>query len=215
MQSVRVPFPCVVYTRQGSGRQGYTYSHHCCPQQAQKALPRTLRVSDLREYDHGLSWAHLGKACFLVLVAGDTAQCVTIANAAEGKRIRFLYRGSAFARQAPEHLHSELSEAYVPLHFHGTMAVYDRFAGVRAVIPIESGIALFPREILDRDVPLLARWVSQCARRSLQASVWVTSHGDSYSEATMLLSRKSCLQGGAAQHARPTRCSAEGEAIRT
>lgn len=194
MQSVGVPFPCVVYTRQGSGgHHHYNFSHHCCPQLAQKALPRSLRVSDLRGYDPCLSWTHLSKACFLVLVAGDTAQCVSIANAADGKRIRFLYRGSAFARQAPEpvRLHSELSEAYVPLHFHGTMAVYDRFAGVRAVIPLESGIALFPRQILDRDIPLLARWVTQCARRSLQASVWVTNNGDSYSEAGLQLSQKS------------------------
>ena len=188
MQSVWVPFPCVVYTRQGGQ---YTFSHSCL-QQAQKVLPQTLRVSDLRGYEHGLSWSHLSKACFLVLVAGDTAQCVSISNAGDGKRIRFLYRGSAFARPAPgpPRLHSELSEAYVPLHFHGTMAVYDRFSGVRAVIPLESGIALFPRQILDKDIPLLARWVTQCVRRSLQASVWVTNHGDSYSESSLLLRQK-------------------------
>jgi len=202
MQSVGVPFPCVVYTKQQSaGPQHqqaptYTFSHHCSFQTAQKMLPKSLRVSDLRAYDHALSWAHLSRACFLVLVAGDTAQCVSIANASEAKqRVRFLYRGSAFARPAhrPEStlLHSELSEAYVPLHFHGTMAVYDRFStGVRAVIPLESGIALFPRQIAERDIALLARWVTQCARRSLQASVWLTNNGDSYSEATLQLRRR-------------------------
>lgn len=190
MQSVRVPFPCVVYTKQGPGGH-YTFSHYS-QQQALKVLPRTLRVSDLRGYDHGQTWASLNKACFLVLVAGDTAQCVCIANAAEGKWIRFLYRGSAFARpsQGVQQLHSELSEAYVPLHFHGTMAVYDRWAGMRAVIPIESGIALFPRQILDKDIVTLARWVMHCARRSMQASVWVTNNGDSYGEISLQLSQK-------------------------
>jgi hypothetical protein len=181
MQSGWVPFPCVVYIRQGNH---YTFSHSCL-QQAQKTLPQSLRVSDLRGYEHGKSWAHLSRACFLVLVAGDTAQCVSISNAGEGKQIRFLYHGSAFARPAPSRLHSELNEAYVPLHFHGTMAVYDHFLGVRAVIPIESGIALFPRQITDKDIPLLVRWVTQCVRRSLQASVWVTNSGDSYNESTM------------------------------
>ncbi len=190
MQSVWVPFPCVVYTRQGSGGH-YTFSH-CCHQQAQRSLPRTLRVSDLREYDPGQSCKHLSKACFLVLVAGDVAQCISISSAGESKRIRFLYRGSAYARPAPglPVQHSEVSEAYVPLHFHGIMAVFDRFAGIRAVIPIESGIALFPRRILDSDVPLLSRWVWHCAQRSIHASVWVTDSGDSYGEAGLALNRK-------------------------
>lgn len=197
MQSVWVPFPCAVYTRQGSGGQ-YTFSH-CCHQQVQKSIPRTLRASDLREYDPAHSWKHLSKACFLVLVAGDVAQCVSLANAADSKRIQFLYQGSSFARPATglPVLHSELSDAYVPLHFHGTMAVFDRFAGVRAVIPIESGIALFPRRILDTDIPLLARWVTHCARRSLHASVWVIDTGDSYSESTLELSRKARLKEAA------------------
>lgn len=188
MQSVWVPFPCVVYTKQGGH---YTFSHACL-QQAQKVLPKTLRVSDLRGFEHGQSWSHLSKTCFLVLVAGDTAQCVSISNAGDGKQVRFLYRGSAFARPAPDpqRLHSELSEAYIPLHFHGTMAVYDHFLGVRAVIPIESGIALFPRSITDKEIPLLARWVTQCVRRSLQASVWVTNSGDSYSESTLQIRKK-------------------------
>lgn len=195
MQSVWTPFPCVVYIRQGMGER-YAFSH-CCLQQAQKSLPRTLRVSDLREYDPGQNWKHLNKACFLVLVAGDVAQCISIANAGEPKsRLQFLYRGSAFARPVPDLpvQHSELSEAYVPLHFHGTMAVFDRFAGIRAVIPIESGIALFPREILDTDTTQLARWVSHCARRSLHASMWVTDSGDSYSEACLKIGRRQLVK---------------------
>lgn len=190
MQSVWVPFPCVVYTKDGS-RGHYSFSH-CCHQQAQKSLPRTLRVSDLREYDPAHSWKQLCKTAFLVLVTGDTAQCVSLTDAGDAKRIQFLYRGSAFSRPAPglPVLHTELSEGYVPLHFHGTMTVYDRFTGIRAVIPIESGISLFPRKITAADIPLLSRWVTHCARRSLQASVWVTDSGDSYGESSLALSKR-------------------------
>lgn len=187
MQSMWVPFPCVVYCRTGSGGH-YTFSH-CCQQQAQKYIPKTLRVSDIRQYDPAENWKHLSKACFLVLVAGDVAQCINLANAGDKKRIQFLYPGSAYARPVPGMpvQHTELSDAYVPLHFHGTMAVFDRFAGIRTAIPIESGIALFPRRILDADIPLLTRWVSQCAQRSLHASVWVTDSGHSYSEQILKL----------------------------
>ena len=190
MQSVRLPFPCAVYTRIGSGGR-YTFSH-CCSQQAVKSLPRSLRASDLREFDPEQNWANLGRACFLVLVAGDVAQCVSLNTAHDAKRIQFLYTGSAFAQAAPglSVQHSELSEAYIPLHFHGTMAVFDRFNGIRAVIPIESGIALFPRTILDTDVRLLSRWVSHCARRSLHASVLVTESGDSYNEVSLQLNAR-------------------------
>lgn len=185
MQSVRLPFPCAVYTRQGSGGT-YSFSH-CCSQQAVKSLPRSLRASDLRLYDPEQNWRTIGKACFLVLVAGDVAQCVSLNSAHDSKRIQFLYTGSAFAQAAPGRfaMHSEVDEAYVSLHFHATMAVFDRFNSIRAVIPIESGIALFPRTILETDILLLTRWVSHCVRRSLHASVLVTESGEGYNEVTL------------------------------
>ena len=73
----------------------------------------------------------------------------------------------------------------MPLHFHSTMAVFDRANRFHAVVPIESGISLFPRQIRDKDIPLLARWVEACMLRSAHASVWVTDLGESYNEHTL------------------------------
>lgn len=186
MPSVLVPHPCAVYTRKVSG-EAYTFSHHA-QLAAPKIFPSSLRTADLRLHDPRQNWAQMQKACFLVLAAGDVAQCVSIATAREKSRTQFLYHGSSFARKhgagmgpAPP---SEVHEDFVPLHFHSTMAVFDRANRFHAVVPIESGISLFPRQIHAKDVPLLARWVEACMLRSAHASVWVTEQGESYNEHT-------------------------------
>jgi hypothetical protein len=188
MPVVRVPLPCVVYTRRVPGGV-YTYSHHC-DQTALKCLPASMRTSDLREHDPQQNLAALHKTCFLVLVAGDVARCVSVAAVERKQKPQpFLFLGSSYARDLAktplDGMHSELNEDYVSLHFHGTMAVFDKAARFTAVIPLESGISLFPRQIRESDAPLLARWVSACMLRSVQSSVWVTESGDSYNEHTM------------------------------
>ena len=188
MPVVPVPHPCVVYTRRISGT-GYTFSHFAEPQRVLKLFPASLRVSDLRLHDTRPNRDALDRACFLVLVAGDVAQCVSVATAECGKRTRFLYHGSSYARRSGTHhdspASSDLSEDYIPLYFHATMAVFDRGARFHACMPLESGIALFPRQIQDRDIPLLARWVQACTARSTRASVWVSGTGESYNEHTL------------------------------
>lgn len=187
MPVVRVPLPCVVYTRLVPGG-AYTFSHHC-DQTVLKCFPSSLRASELLQHDPQQNTANLHRTCFLVLVAGDVARCVSVVSAGQKRELhtQFLYHGSSYARKDPLHgMHSsELNENYVSLHFHGTMAVFDRSARFTAVIPIESGISLFPRQIHETDVPLLARWVSACMQRSVLSSVWVTGSGDSYNEHTM------------------------------
>jgi hypothetical protein len=185
MPVVRVPLPCVVYTRLVPGG-AYTFSHFC-DQSALKCFPQSLRASDLRQHDPQQNLAALHRACFLVLVAGDVAQCVSVSSSAAGKRhAPFLYHGSSYARDiSRDGMHSELNENYVSLHFHGTMAAFDRVARLSTVIPLESGISLFPRQIREGDIPLLTRWVAACMLRSTQSSVWVASSGDSYNEHTM------------------------------
>jgi hypothetical protein len=182
MPSVPVPFPCAVYVR-GPTPGLFEFSHQC-EQRAPKAFPASLRTSELRAHEPRPNWQALQAAPFLVLVAGDTAQAVSLAT--QGKaRTPFLYHGSAYARRRPsDALLSELSEHYVALHFHGTMAVFDAACRFRAVVPIESGVSLFPRQIREADVPLLARWVEACLQRSCASSVWVTDGGDSYNELT-------------------------------
>ena len=183
MPATRVPLPCVVYTRLVSGGV-YTFSHHC-GQTVPKQFPPSLRTADLSQHDAGQNWANLRRACFLVLVAGDVAQCISLANVHDKSRIRFLYNGSAYARKAAPEWPSEVHEDFVSLHFHGTMAVFDKSNRYHSAIPLESGISLFPRQIREKDIPLLARWTEACMLRSTQTSVWVTDTGESYNEHTL------------------------------
>ena len=183
MPCVHVPVPCAVYTRRAPG-DPYRFSH-LCDQRAVKSFPSSLRASDLLQHDTRQNWASLHKTCFLVLAAGDTAQTVCVANAKDQKRQSFLYLGSSYSRITHGATPSELDENYVPLHFHGTMAVFDKAGRFHAIVPIESGITLFPRQIRETDVPRLARWVESCMARSIHASIWVTDAGDSYNEHTL------------------------------
>lgn len=196
MPYAQVPCPCVVYSRETSGAQ-YAFSHHC-PSHAVKTLPATLRASDIRTHDLSANWSHLQRACFLVLVAGDVAQCVSVANAGDTtRRVQFLFKGSRFARcDSCETVVSEVAESHVALRFFGTMAVFDPSARLSAIVPLESGIALFPRSIRERDVPALAQWAANCMQRSLQASVWVTASGEGYNEGTLEPTRNTRIKNG-------------------
>lgn len=188
MPVTHVPAPCAVYVRgEGGGRnQRFGFSHWArCT--TPKLFPATLRTADLRAHDGSLNAAAAQRACFIVLVTGDVAQCVSVANVGEKNRVRFLYHGSSYSRPAnttPFAFPTELDDAYVPMCFHGTMAIFDHQHAFRTVVPLETGVALFPKTIRESDLPTLARWVDACATRSLHSSVWVTAGGDSYNELT-------------------------------
>jgi hypothetical protein len=179
----RVPFPCVVYVRRGSE---YRFSHFCVPQTGPvKPLPASLRVRDLQE--HARQPPLLGalrRACFLVLVAGDTAQCVSVGCARGG--MRFLYRGSEYARPVREGQRcAEFHEDYVPLRFYSTLALYGRARGLASVKDIECGVALFPRRLGERVLATVARWADHCVKKSVHGSVWLcTDAGESFNEHT-------------------------------
>jgi hypothetical protein len=188
MPAVHVPLPCVVYTRQVPGG-GYVFSHHC-EQRVVKLFPATLRTADLLNHDSRQNRCNMDRAFFLVLVAGDIAQSVSLANAGEKSRTQFLYRGSTYARPVQTTAHggktcSELSEHCVSLHFYGTMAVYDKNCKFHTAIPVESGVALFPRHIQESDIGLLSKWAGACMNKGLHTSVWVSDTGDSYNEHTL------------------------------
>jgi len=204
MPSVHIPFPCAVYVR-GQSAGVYEFSHQC-EQRVLKAFPSSLRASELRTHEPRLNWQALHLTPFLILVAGDTAQGVSLATSSHKARTQFLYHGSGYARQGGRAgpALSELSENYVSLHFHGSMAVFDPACRFHAVVPIESGISLFPKLIREADIPLLAHWVEACLQRSCASSVWVTDQGDSYNEQTRACSpRSNRTQGLMRAAARP------------
>jgi hypothetical protein len=184
MPSVHVPFPCVVYTRHGSSGM-YRFSHHCV-QQVLKYFPASLRTSDLRTHNPRMNLSLLHKTCFLLLVGDDTAQGVSISSADCKSRTSFLYHGSSYARKTcsgpQDTFISDFSENYVSLHFHSTMAVFDKMGKFHSVVPIESGVALFPRQMHEKDISKLSKWIESCALKSAHSSVWMTFNGDSYNE---------------------------------
>ncbi len=139
--STLVPFQCMVYTRSIAGSP-YTYSHSCSSW-VSKTVPASLRVQDLMSYTGKQNWGELQKVCFLVLVAGDTAQCVSLANLASN-RTKFLYQGLRFSHpsedteQGPtKKLVSEFQEGHVPLHFYSTLSSFDCIGMLVDTTPVE------------------------------------------------------------------------------
>ena len=183
-----VPFPCVVYTRDRPDRP-YVFSHYH-DSHVLKKLPPSLRVRDLRAWEPKHNHQGMQNACFLVLVAGDVAQCVSLSNSTE-KRVRFLYTGSRYAQKGsdpPDLLPTEFHDNSVLLRFYGTMAAYDTASsGFHSLVPIESGVALLPREIRESHLPTICSWVSSCVQKNITTSVWVTELGHSYNEHTLRL----------------------------
>jgi hypothetical protein len=177
MQAVCVPFPCVVYRREKPG-EPFEYSHHC-QETFRKQLPRSLRVSDLRQFDPLENWRQLCRASFLVLVAGDVARRITLESPGNGHP--FLYNGSTYAltNKGGDCLPSELHDT-VPLVFHSTMVNL----GIGSV-PLEASIVLLPRRLREQELPRIRQWVQAAARRSLNASLILTDRGDAYNETTL------------------------------
>ena len=186
-----MPFPCVVYTKRGRAGE-YAFSHYH-PQVVPKATPQSLRVSHLRDYAaRPRLESTLRRSCFLVLVTGDVAQCITTQNVRDN-RTRFLFKGSEFARSLKAgHAHipcSEFHEDFIPLNFYSTLTSFVEGAPT-GVTPLECGIALFPRSIHEKDLETLGRWVEHNITKSVHGSVWITNHAESYSEHTLVMHGK-------------------------
>lgn len=199
-----VAWPCAVYVRDEAQRRGppeYTFSHLCHGVGPRKPFPPSLRVRDLQE--HARLPSHLAvlrRACFLVLVAGDIAQCVSVENARDrSARIPVLYRGSEYTHRlesaAPgltkqQQRCSEFHEDFVALHFFGTLAWYTaRERALAGVWDLGCGITLFPRRLRETDLPRLAEWVDHLLARSVRSSVWLTECGESFNERRAMTGR--------------------------
>lgn len=183
------PFPCVVYTkRQSTGE--YVFSHYCNTR-VPKSMPRSMRVAHMQEFAQTPKFmTTLSKSVFLVLVAGDVAQCITATNTGE-KRTRFLYRGSTYSRPpacTPPPC-SDLDRDYIPLHFFSSLTTFLKGTPV-GVTHLEAGISLFPRSIRDQDLPTLARWVAHNIAKMVHSSVWITDGLACYNEHTLALLAK-------------------------
>lgn len=203
--------PCLVYVkpsapahneRPAPASSPYVFSHHHHPASVPKPIPASLRTRDLQDYArHPPALAALRKACFLVLVTGDVAQCICVDNAAEspGARTRFLYNGSPYdarcarlpASPCPS---SEFHEDYVLLRFYSTLSSFcphsrkrhksTHAAGV-CVQELECALLLFPRRLHERDLPTLARWVDQSLVKSVHTSTWLDAdRAESFNEYT-------------------------------
>ena len=186
-----VPFPCVVYTRSVAGTP-YVFSH-ACVQHVKKSLRLSLRVQDRAGWNPAQNWEVMRRACFLVLVAGDTAQCVSVANHAE-RRTPFLYQGSPYSRPQPTSgpgrlvpsraIPSEFQDGHVALHFYSTVTCFDKRGAWMDTTPIEAGITLLPHTLLERDLVNVARWAENNLLRSLRSSEWLSGSGHVYNEWT-------------------------------
>ena len=176
---------CAVYKRHPpkpyAGEGTFQFCHFCPSFTVTKILPCSLHVRDLHEFEHrrrtqgGGAQYTMRKTCFLVLVAGDTAQGVTVANARD-QRTPFLFHGSSYAKAegSPPRPSSEFQPGYMPVHLYSTLAVFD--GGVlSSVMNIECGLVLFPLTITERDIRILAEWVDALITKADRTSMWLTA----------------------------------------
>lgn len=171
MPSVRIPFPCAVYSRD-PGSDMYSFSHFCRAE-VNKAFPASLRVRDLAAHDRGANCGQMMRTPFLVLVAGDRAQCVSVHNARDRDRTWFLYTRSPQSCPVlwPPRV-DEVEPGFVSLAFCSTLAQFS--AGeLRHVACFERNLLIFPAMMRTGEIPRLSRVVQHHIHLSLQGSVWV------------------------------------------
>lgn len=192
----RIPFPCAVYIRSPGQAARFLFSHFCEPAPIHKAFPCSLHARDVQAFHHarladgGGAEPAMRRACFLVLVSGDTAQCVSVANACE-RRQPFLFRGSRYDARGPVSpapaYPSEFHADYVPVHLSSTLAVFERHR-LTAVADVECGLALFPVAIQERDIRWLAAWMDRLITKAARTSTWVSAETLlAYDETTLSL----------------------------
>jgi hypothetical protein len=171
MPTVPLPFPCAVYARQEAG-EPYCFSHFC-EGRVDKSFPASLRVRDLAAHDRGLNCARMLRAPFLVLAAGERAQCISVDSAREGSRPWFLYTASPQSRPCawPSQV-EEIEPGFVSLAFCSTLALF-RGGELRHVAHVERGLLLLPSRLREGDLRDLARYVARQVRQSIEGSVWL------------------------------------------
>lgn len=171
MPSVKVRFPCAVYSRK-PGSDLYSFSHFC-RSDYDKTFPNSLRVRDLAAHDRTANSTMMLRTPFLVLVAGDRAQCVSVHNASDSERPWFLYTMSP--QSCPEHWPPTVDEVepdFISLTFCSTLAQF-RGGELQHVSTFQRNLLLFPASLRTGDIPRLASWVERKVHLSIQGSVWL------------------------------------------
>lgn len=180
-----IPFECLVYKREKPG-EAYKFYHYSNTH-VRKLYPNSLKVSDLQKLDQARNWAAIRSASFIVLVAGDTAQCVSLSTINE-KRTQFLFHGSVYDTfiKEPAPLYSEFCEKYVPFRTFSTLCTFQGPAHrYQSTISFESGLSLFPKQIREQDIQSLGKWVEKGLQKAMHSNVWLTEDGTTYNERTL------------------------------
>ena len=184
-----IPFPCLVYHRKNATGL-YEFSHYSSTV-VKKALPASLRVSDLACYSQSEYERRLRRSPFMVLTAGEKAHAFCCDNAQESK-VSFLYNGSVYARNTqPLFQYSEVQDGYVPWYPFSTLVMFKDNAP-NSVLPLPSDLMLFPKSISESDAARIAGSVERAVTKVLRTSTWLVA-GISYSERT-LLPNKICAE---------------------
>lgn len=182
MQTIPIPFPCAVYARATAGAE-YEFQHFCRADVG-KQFPATLRTRDLADYRPSANTARLLREPFVVLVAGDRAQCVSVENADDRDRTWFLYPSSPQSRPVrwPREI-EEVEPGSVPMTFCSTMASYAK-GRLGSVVPVERGPLLLPSRLRERDLKRIASLVERKVRLSIEGSVWLVD-GECLNESSL------------------------------
>jgi len=180
-----VPFDCLVYKREKPS-DPYVFYHYSSTH-VRKLYPNSLKVSDIQKLDQTRNWAAVRSACFIVLVAGDTAQCISLSTINE-KRTHFLYHGSVYDTFIKEQmpLHSEFCENYVPFRTFSTLCTFTGEANrYQSTISFESTLSLFPRQIREKDIQALGKWAENGLQKAMHSNVWLANDGTTYNERSL------------------------------
>jgi len=125
------------------------------------------------------------RAAFLVLVAGDKAQCVSLANWRD-VRTMFLFPGSEYSRSiSAVHVSEEISSDYIPMQFFSTMACF-KVEKLTEVVPFHSMFFVLPKILEERDFARYFHNLENHITKTLRDSIWITERGI-YNEKTLSL----------------------------
>ena len=128
---------------------------------------------------------NMQKAVFLVLVAGDKAQCISLANWKE-KRTMFLYHGSEYSKAISIAQPSEeITSDYISMQFFCTMACFHG-GKLNEVVPFPSMFYVIPKILEEKEFACHFHYLENYISKTLADSIWMTERGV-YNERTLSL----------------------------
>lgn len=158
---VAVPVLCAVYRRRDA-QEPYRFSH-LWRTEYHKPVPETLAVTDLRHFSHDMCMCGQGhmRAPVLVLVSGDSADVLTLANWTE-RRQPVRYSPESFPASPPRH-GADMDGGFVLVPCFSTLCFFELGEGVwrlRSTLALQGDCVPVP--------PVLAHWQLGWLRGALQ-----------------------------------------------